>query len=895
MLTSRPSSWNYQLNIDMKDNPAHLIGVLQPFRYPRDVEAVINQWFADQPERGQVLAAQLASRPSLQQAATVPLILAFYCILGDQQLPDFRFELYRDVLDHLLTAPWHGLTGNPPEPDVRFCQDTLRSWAWSGATSNSASGIQEWDDDISVESVPRGVERDALDHVAPPRRFRDARTGMTSRRFIHRSIREHVVAEHVATLPVDEAVAALLPHLWYDPNWEYTAPAAIAMHPQRDDVLRDVICRAADSNEIPEDLSVIDGRWEFRRLLARVAGESSEADWPEVAGIIGRARVKLAVSWQTAGLGGAASWVTSNRQAREALLEMAAWLVHVVVQSEPTAEDKRHARDALLRLLADPNRGWMAAELMNGVILFAPATEDKREARDALMALLSPLAGPTTGWVVELPVADGVVQLAPTGGRLAEYLVSGLVQLAQTAEDKRDSRRALLRLLGGPTDGWVAEQLVNGVVQLAQTAEDKRQARGGLLRLLVGHADGSTAAVLLGGVIQLAPAARDKREARDALFRLLGGPTEDWVAEKLVDGVVQLAQTAEDKRHARDALLGLLTSQTNASTAARLADGVVQLIETEADKRQARDALLRWLTDQTDGWLATPSAVAPLAGALLQLDPTGDYKQAYEKTGFPTYLGDSSMFGALMGKELQLDSAAEDERANDPLLELLAGPADGWHAAWLARQVVQLAQTAEDRRQARDALLGLLANPTEDWVAEKLVDGVVQLAQTAEDKRHAREALLGLLASQTDVGTAARLVGGLVQLAQTEADKRHAREALLGLLASQTDVGTAARLVGGLVQLEPTVHDLNTWPSWAVSPTGELLAAVRRNSTLATWLAVLPSLSSLSGSLSRDRPSQAGQARANADTIARSTSRWMGRESDVSWLGLSFADRLKLG
>ena len=119
--------------------------------------------------------------------------------------------------------------------------------------------------------------------------------GQTLRRFIHRSVREHLVAEHVASLPVDQAVKVLLPHLWYDPDWEYAAPAALAMHPQHDQLLRDLICRAARSDQIPGDLSVIDAGWQVRGLLARVAAESSEADWsPEVAGMIGQARVELA-------------------------------------------------------------------------------------------------------------------------------------------------------------------------------------------------------------------------------------------------------------------------------------------------------------------------------------------------------------------------------------------------------------------------------------------------------------------------------------------------------------------------------------------------------------------------------------------------------------------------
>jgi hypothetical protein len=49
-----------------------------------------------------------------------------------------------------------------------------------------------------------------------------------------------------------------------------------------------------------------------------------------------------------------------------------------------------------------------------------------------------------------------------------------------------------------------------------------------------------------------------------------------------------------------------------------------------------------------------------------------------------------------------------------------------------------------------------------------------------------------------------------------------------------------------LAQLDPTVHDLRTWRAWTAAPTAELLAAVRRNSALAGWVALLPSLSPLS-------------------------------------------------
>ena len=325
VLTSRPSSWRNQLTINDTDQ-SHRVGELQPLRYPGDVEPFIERWFAGRPERGNDLAAQIARRPGLQQAATVPLILAFYCIVGGTgPLPDFRRDLYTRVLNRMLTGRWRG--DDDRQPDADTCLQTLRAWAWDGAASNHpVSGVGTWTDDIPTKRVRLGeADADALDHVATPLGPPDVDTGTTLRRFIHRSIREHLVAEHVASLPVDQAVKVLLPHLWYDPDWEYAAPAALAMHPQHDQLLRDLICRAASSDQIPGDLSVIDAGWESRGLLARVAAESSEADWsPEVAGMIGQARVELARSGRFGDLGGAAHWGTSDRQARDALLGLLA-------------------------------------------------------------------------------------------------------------------------------------------------------------------------------------------------------------------------------------------------------------------------------------------------------------------------------------------------------------------------------------------------------------------------------------------------------------------------------------------------------------------------------------------------------------------------------------------
>ena len=137
VLMSRPSSWNQQLDVG-DGGDSRRVGALQPLRYPDDVESFIGRWFAQRPVWGRELVTQIAQRPTLQRSATVPLILAFYCIVGgDGPLPEFRRDLYARVLRRMLTGRWRD--GADRDPDVAACLQILRDWAWSGAVSNSVS------------------------------------------------------------------------------------------------------------------------------------------------------------------------------------------------------------------------------------------------------------------------------------------------------------------------------------------------------------------------------------------------------------------------------------------------------------------------------------------------------------------------------------------------------------------------------------------------------------------------------------------------------------------------------------------------------------------------------------------------------------------------------------
>ena len=190
-------------------------------RYPNDVEPFIECWFGRQSKPGQHLAEQIAQRLYLQRAATVPLILAFYCIIGGKEpLPERRTVLYPLVTRRMLTGRWHGgHVGNSYKSDLKACLRQLQAWAWSGAASNHpVSGIGTWADDIPTDPVRRNDETQKRWITWPRLLSRRSRHGRDPAPFeyLHRSIREHLVAEKVAGLSVDDAVKVLLPHLWYD-------------------------------------------------------------------------------------------------------------------------------------------------------------------------------------------------------------------------------------------------------------------------------------------------------------------------------------------------------------------------------------------------------------------------------------------------------------------------------------------------------------------------------------------------------------------------------------------------------------------------------------------------------------------------------------------------------
>jgi NACHT domain len=845
LLTSRPSTWNNQLVIE-EGNDSYQVGELWPLSYPEDVEPFIYRWFEESPQRGTDLAIQIARRPELQRAATVPLILAFYCIVGGgEPLPEFRRQLYSKVLSRLLTGRWR--SGSDRQPDFDACLDTLRTWAWSGAVSHPDSGVGSWEYDIHTgRSTLRDIDQEAVDHIATPLGPTDLDTRKTARRFIHWSIREHLVAEYVATVDVTEAAKILLPHIWFDYDWEYAIAAALAMHPRNDQLLRKLIHLAADSELIANDLSAIDAGWEFRRLLARVASESNSNDWsPEMAELISQARIELALSGHTDNLTGTASWESSNSRIRQALLglldgqnstEVAIRVVEGLIRLTLTEEDKRRVSEVLLRLLTLEADGYKAARLARAMVPLVTAQEDKRRATAALLSLMTNQAN---NLVVDTFVS-AVVQMVSTeqdkrhacgellrllidqtDSTIAEELVNGIIQLAPTREDKRRAREALLALLTDQTSSDVAARLAVVVAQLDPTDEDMRRARDALLTL-ASHATEPVADDLVRGIVRFSYTAEDKWQACEVLLSLLADRDNSHVNEDLVAGIVQLASTAEDRRQAR-AVLCEIISQTDLWGAKELVDGVIQLALTTEDKRQASQTLLGLLADYSKHWIAKD-----LVAGIAQLASTAEGRRQAEQALLRLLArpAEDEVAARLVDGLVGLATTVPAKRETfETFLELLTGqtaipvhedlvsesarPAPRKTSNELVRGVVQLAATDEEKDKAREVFYRLLADQNHRSASKGLVDGIIQLAQTAEDRRQARETLLGMLASEaSEWWQVGDLVRRIIQLAQTAEDRRQARKALVGMLVSETcHSWQIGELVAGIMQLTPTVED----------------------------------------------------------------------------------------
>ncbi|MGH3401537.1 MAG: NACHT domain-containing protein [Streptosporangiaceae bacterium] len=831
VLTSRPVAWRGQLQLCEADL-GQLVGTLEPLRYPDDVEPVIGRWLGSKPAAAAELSAQLRARPALQLAATVPLILAFYCIVsGHQQLPALRRGLYDEVVRRMLAARWRG-SNRDVDPDA--CMHTLGEWAWSAADDDPESGIGAWADEFDTLRAGHHSrdERDALNHVAVPLGRAHDVTGKTRRRFVHRTIREHLVATCIAgEMLAEEAAALLVRHLWYDPDWEIAGPAALAAHPERDQVLLRMLCLITGADQPPASLAEIDECREIRRFLSRVAQESDETDWPGLAGqVLRRALIDLAaLEPRSISQVSAARWPTSASIILDILfaqLNTHAWnftnLTGIIADVADAPEARKRSRRVLIGILTGGVGTWNAQALADAVIRMEPTPQERAACRQALIEVVERESHP----VAAADVARAYARLAVTARELTAARRALLVLLADgdnpwksaqlaivlaamrlTGTERALARRVLLDYLDASSEP--VEDLARAIVRLKATPPERSKARQAVLTYTMARpADSGKPSDALA---ELTSTSRERKEARLTIIRLLTKDPGHYAKSAVF--LPALAVTSRERTSSRRELLSVLPAIPEWASG-KIAEVAADLASTDAERRETRAAFIRVLAASPERARTYAAPLSSLAKTPQERNRTRTALLRVTSVDNPAFLGVASLAAQLCPTPPEL------ARLRRAVLAFLTSP-ESPRTVWAVAEVAaKLQLNTKECAIVRRGLLDYLDTREDEWGAAQIAQLVREFRPSQRDRKRAREALLRILEARNpdwswSLGSAslvALIVKQVEELEPTVSDKARMRRRLLDLVeeTSESRVGaTSEALVEVVSRLDPTAADRN--------------------------------------------------------------------------------------
>ena len=398
VVTSRPEAWHSAAS-GLRATQDTRVGNLTELRYPEDVHGYVKAWFTESPPTTQHLIRQLEKRRELRATATSPLLLTFYCMLTeqepDQELPRRRRELYRTIIDLLLVGGW-ATTEKPVDTDA--CRAILLQWAWEAVKDAvTPAGLGVWPETITTDRRPpdasEAMER-ALDNVAPKQEHPHSSHydhKQVERRFLHRTLWEYLVSEHIATFSAAKAAKALLPHIWFDPDWHITLPMAIAAHRRRSRLVDRLWAYHSDSPTPAQKM--VNKRLE--ELLLEVAAQTDPEDWNKA----GRARIRtLRESFAPRHpelIASSAHWGSPSQV--EAILAVLLHiaprevnnLIDALLQLDPTDTERTQARRTITTALTLPKTTPQEVNnLINTLLKLNPTNTEHTKAQQAIIETL---------------------------------------------------------------------------------------------------------------------------------------------------------------------------------------------------------------------------------------------------------------------------------------------------------------------------------------------------------------------------------------------------------------------------------------------------------------------------------------------------------------------------
>ncbi|MGP5260252.1 hypothetical protein ACTXMW_10345 [Brachybacterium paraconglomeratum] len=840
VVTSRPSAWSAK-----RATRERRVGVtsLEPMRWERDIPAFIRAWFYNDRARAEALIGHLSRSDHLRRSSTIPLVLSFYCLFAqssppDAPLPTTDHELFDHVIHQMLIAEWSS-GGRPSSADVATAERLLTGWAWHMAKStDQKSGLGGWGDRTYPTDTASTTVRRILDNIAP---VSFDSSGREFRSFRHRTLLEHFVAKHISELPTEAAAKELVPHLWFDPDWEVVAPRAIALHPERDR-LRSLLLAA--SSQCSESAVTKYAAEELDRLWLRVAAETAPPDWnlahrEQLHSLRRRGALKMPDL-----VARSFDWTLSNAAIRETLEE-------ALIAS---AEEGRHLSGDLLsalHLLSEDDD-------IRHLELTALMTEMKNaefidESDLSVFSALNP--SPEEHTQFRRMISASLHERTPWGVACAARVLQAL---DPTPEEQLSARRVILMALT-ESDASTTAELADALGKLRPTEDDLAAARNEICRVLTttspwqgcslldldpsdpAHAiavlteDSRTVIALATHLAEFRPTPAERLVAVLARTLAVAGERSDdplvvpeslaelsstreerlifrrtvasvlsvvdsWAVPALLTALRTLDPTPSDRHIALEAIGRSLTEEGAWSTSSIIDS--FHLLRPSAEESDAlRLTLLRTIDD------GTPAAVCTAAGALARLQPT----TAESETALSALIAimsteDGPLIRSAIRALNHLDLDLGARRRLCRAMSRAAMTAGAGTTVALASEISRLQPTDEDRRTAISAVCAASASdqarssmglPGLQSVLSELIttDSERELAVTALSRRLTAGGRMGCVSPAE----------ALLQISRTVDQRRRGFDAVLEV--------TARALSGDLPHLAGVLRSIADTPA----------------------------------------------------------------------------------
>ena len=776
VVTSRPEAWHSAAS-GLRATQDTRVGNLTELRYPKDVHGYVKAWFTENPPTTQHLIRQIEERHELRATATSPLLLTFYCMLTeqepDQELPRRRRELYRTIIDLLLAGGWATAAEHV---NTDACRAILQQWAWD-AVKNAVTlaGLGVWPETITTNRTPPHVsaamER-ALDNVAPKQehpRSSHYDHERVERRFLHRTLWEYLVSEHMTTFSAAKTAKTLLPHIWFDPDWQVTLPMAIAAHKKRSKLI-DLLWTYHTDHPTPAQKVVND---HLEELMLEVAAQTDPEDWDKA----GQARIRALrdnfVPHQPKLIASSAHWGDPSHveailaALSNANLGEAPYLARALLELGPSNAERTKACQIIIAAI--PNiHPQEIYRLISTLSELDPTDEDWKEARKTIITAL-----PNTHPQEVDPLLSTLSALGPTDAERAKAR-----QVIFTALSKTNSRDTY--------------NLVRTLPQLDPNNAERAKARQTILTTLLKTKSWNTCG-LVHTLSQLDPTDAERAKARQVIFTALS-KANSRDTYNLVRTLPQLDPTDAERAKARQTIIAAIP-KTYPDEIPNLIHTLLKLGPNNSERTKACQTIIAAIP-KTD-----PDETPNLIHTLLKLDPNNSERTKACQTIIATLIKTKSRDTySLLHTLSQLDPNYEERTKARKTIITALPETHPLRIPNLVRALSALAKNDTERAKTRQIIIAAFL---ETWEVDDLVETLSNLDPTDTERAKTRQTIIDALPN-ADSWSILDLIDALSKLDPTDTERAKARHTILATLP-HADARVLYRLVGLLRQLTP-VH-----------------------------------------------------------------------------------------